>query len=69
MFTTSSARVCLFLQVRTHSQLQYYLNLHNTRRAANEGRWEAKQAPPFGKVVQLHAAGRRHLCRHPAARL
>jgi hypothetical protein len=59
MLNTSSARVCLFLHVRTHSQLQYYLNLSNTRRAANESRWELNGAPFLGNVVQLHPMGRR----------
>jgi hypothetical protein len=66
MFKTSSARACLFLHVRTHSQMQYYLNLSNTRRAANDsglGRQlaEPMTAPCSGKVVQIHPLTRRNI--------
>jgi len=50
----------LFLHVRTHSQMQYYLNLHNTRRAANESALELSGAPYFSNVVQLHPLNRRN---------
>jgi hypothetical protein len=59
MFKTSSARACLFLHVRTHSQMQYYLNLSTTRRAANEAALTAKSATLLGNVVQIHPLRRR----------
>jgi hypothetical protein len=60
MFKSSATRICLFLHVRTHSQMQYYLNLHNTRRAANESALELSGAPYFSNVVQLHPLNRRN---------
>jgi hypothetical protein len=36
MFTRLSSRVSLFLHVRTHPQLQYYLRLKDTGAAANQ---------------------------------
>jgi len=56
-----SARHSLFLHVRTHAQLQYYLDLTETRRAANEctlGLRGAAAAPRFGKVVEMHPRAR-----------
>jgi hypothetical protein len=61
MFKTSAARACLFLYVRTHAQLQYYLNLNNTRRAANEGGLSPTGASCPGKVVEIHPLGRRNI--------
>lgn len=58
MFKTSSARACLFLHVRTHSQLQYYLKLNNTRRAANDGGSRLRGAHRLGNVVQIHSMSR-----------
>ena len=37
MFTRLSSRVNLFLHVRTHPQLQYYLRVRDTGAAANQG--------------------------------
>jgi hypothetical protein len=53
MFIPSFARACLFMYVRTHSQLQYYLNLSNTRRAANESGLGRAGARCFGNVVEI----------------
>jgi hypothetical protein len=61
MFKTSSARACLFLYVRTHAQMQYYLNLNNTRRAANESGLGPVGASRLGKVVEIHPLGRRNI--------
>jgi hypothetical protein len=36
MIVQLSAKVSLFLYVRTHSQVEYYLNLADSSRAANE---------------------------------
>jgi hypothetical protein len=36
MFQSSCNRDRLFLLVRSHSQMQYYLNVPSTRRAAND---------------------------------
>jgi len=58
MFKTSSARACLFLHVRTHSQVQYYLNINNTRRAANDGGRATRRASRLGNVVPIHAMSR-----------
>jgi hypothetical protein len=57
MFRTifrSSARACLFLHVRTHSQMQYYLNIANTRRAANEGALASPGTRRCANVVEIH---------------
>jgi hypothetical protein len=61
MFKTSSARACLFLHVRTHSQMQYYLNLNNTRRAANESGLGLLGARSLGNVVEIHPLSRRNI--------
>jgi hypothetical protein len=37
MIVQLSAKVSLFLYVRTHSQVAYYLNLADSTRAANDG--------------------------------
>jgi hypothetical protein len=47
-FQTAFGRTNLFLVVRTHSQMQYYFNLSNTRRAAND----SAVAPPGGRVLR-----------------
>jgi hypothetical protein len=36
MIAQLSAKVSLFLYVRTHSQVEYYLNLADSSRAAND---------------------------------
>jgi hypothetical protein len=36
MIVQLSAKVSLFLYVRTHSQVEYYLNLADSSRAAND---------------------------------
>jgi hypothetical protein len=54
LFSPSSARACLFLYVRTHSQLQYYLNITNSRRAANEGGLVAEARRLGNNVIEIH---------------
>jgi hypothetical protein len=61
MFRTifrSSTRACLFLHVRTHSQMQYYLNIANTRRAANEVGPALPGARRCAKVIEIHPLSR-----------
>lgn len=59
MFKSLSARGTLFLFVRTHHHLQYYFNLNDTRRAANEtGVLAAPGAPRRAKVVEIHPISR-----------
>jgi hypothetical protein len=53
MFKTSSARASLFLHVRTHSQMQYYLNIANTRRAANESGLQEIRRGRRSTVVEI----------------
>jgi hypothetical protein len=49
-----TARGCLFLFVRTHHHLQYYLHLSDTRDAANEGAvLSPSGASPLANVVQI----------------
>jgi hypothetical protein len=52
-----SGRISLFLYVRTHSQLQYYLNLEDSHRAANQaGNLDAIAAAP-SNVAEIHPLG------------
>jgi hypothetical protein len=54
MIKQLSARGSLFLFVRTHHHLQYYFNLNDTRRAANqEGVLIAAFPPRLANVVQI----------------
>jgi hypothetical protein len=53
MLKTSSARSCLFLLVRSHSQMQCYLNLQITQRAANESGFRQLGAREPGKVLEI----------------
>jgi hypothetical protein len=49
-----SARGSLFLFVRTHHHLQYYFNLNDTRRAANQTGASTSAGPPrLANVVQI----------------
>lgn len=58
IFNTSSARAC-FLYVRTHSQMQYYLKIANTRRAANEGGLALPGTRRFANnVIEIHPLNR-----------
>ncbi|HEY2686159.1 MAG TPA: hypothetical protein VGI93_21795 [Steroidobacteraceae bacterium] len=52
----------MFLFVRTHSQLQYYLKLADSRAAANEtGIRPAPRARKSDNVVEIRSVGRRSL--------
>ncbi len=54
-----AARGSLFLFVRTHHHLQYYFNLSDTRRAANQTGVRAVPSPPrLAKVVEIHPISR-----------
>jgi hypothetical protein len=61
MFHSSSGRAHLFLVVRTHSQMQYYLNLSNTRRAANDSGLTATGGRSCRNVVEIHPLSRQSL--------
>lgn len=55
MLSQVSARNALFLFVRTHPQLRYYLNLTESLRAANEaGLRNFRAATGAGNVVEIH---------------
>jgi hypothetical protein len=55
MLKSVSVRASLFLYVRTHSQLQYYLNLNDSRRAANQsGILASADSPNAGKIAEIH---------------
>jgi len=55
MLNHLSGRVNLFLLVRTHAQLQYYLNLSDSQRAANQGgHLQTSSLPDLGKVAEIH---------------
>jgi hypothetical protein len=66
MFKQLSARGSLFLFVRTHHHLQYYFNLRDTRRAANQtGAPTAGRPRQLGKVVEIHPICRPAVSRRP----
>lgn len=56
MLNHPSGRVNLFLLVRTHAQLQYYLNLNDSQRAANQGGilQAGGLSKAAGKVAEIH---------------
>jgi hypothetical protein len=58
MFHSASGRAHLFLLVRTHAQMQYYLNLSNSRRAANDSGLTAAGERPSGNVAEIHSLSR-----------
>jgi hypothetical protein len=59
MLKQLSARGSLFLFVRTHHHLQYYFNLNDTRRAANQAGILTAACPPrLANVVQIHPMSR-----------
>jgi hypothetical protein len=58
MVSRLSAKISLFLYVRNHSQLQYYLKLAESRSAANEGRLSSSSKIAMN-VVAIHPLGRR----------
>jgi len=50
-----SARGSLFLFARTHHHLQYYFNLDDTRRAANQnGISSSHGTPKNANVIEIH---------------
>jgi hypothetical protein len=61
MFHSFSGRAHLFLVVRTHSQMQYYLNLSNSRRAANDAGLKPSGGRLFRNVVEIHPLNCRSL--------
>jgi hypothetical protein len=61
MFNSSFGRACLFLLVRTHSQMEYYLNLSNARRAANDAGLTQAGARGLANVVEIHPLSSRSL--------
>jgi hypothetical protein len=56
MLSQVSARNALFLFVRTHPQLRYYLNLTESFRAANETGLDNSPGPraASANVVEIH---------------
>jgi hypothetical protein len=63
MSNQSSGRVNLFLFVRTHAQLQYYLNLCDSRRAANQSGILVEPPAALGNIAEIHPISRRTLRR------
>jgi hypothetical protein len=65
MFAGLSAKVSLFLYVRSRAQIEYYLNIADARRAANESLWvrsEPESAEPRNdgaKIIEMRSASRR----------
>ncbi|MDP9007618.1 MAG: hypothetical protein M3N91_02740 [Pseudomonadota bacterium] len=54
-----SARGCLFLFVRTHHHLEYYLNLGDVRCAANQNGISPSFGFPQGaNVIEIHPVAR-----------
>ena len=64
MFAGLSAKVSLFLYVRSRAQIEYYLNIADARLAANESllvRFERESAEPENdgaKIIELHSVSR-----------
>jgi hypothetical protein len=54
MLNNLSGRVNLFLLVRTHAQLQYYLHLSDSRGSANQGGISDIAPAPAGNVTEIH---------------
>jgi hypothetical protein len=54
MLNNLSGRVNLFLLVRTHAQLQYYLRLSDSRGAANQGGISLSVPSARGNVAEIH---------------
>jgi hypothetical protein len=54
-----SARGCLFLFVRSHQHIEYYLDLGDVRCAANEnGIFNASGSPRGANVIEIHPVAR-----------
>jgi len=54
MLNNLSGRVNLFLLVRTHAQLQHYLQFSGTRAAANQGGISNGMSAAAGNVTEIH---------------
>jgi hypothetical protein len=61
MIKLTPDRSRLFLLVRSHSQIQYYLNVSDTKRAANQNGLQFR-APP-DNVAEIHPMSLRSLRR------
>jgi hypothetical protein len=59
MYHSPSIRASLFLLVRNHSQMQYYLKLADTRRAANDGGLVPAAVRRLANVVDIGRVRRR----------
>lgn len=54
-----SARGCLFLFVRSHQHLEYYLDLVDVRSAANQnGIFSSSGSPRGANVIEIHPVAR-----------
>ncbi len=60
MFKHLSARVCLFVYARTHRQLEYYFNMNDASRAANQGSISSR----INNVIEFRPSPRAGLSRH-----
>lgn len=59
MLKQLSARGSLFLFVRTHHHLEYYFNVDDARRAANQTRVLASSSPRrLANVFEIHPISR-----------
>jgi hypothetical protein len=54
MIKPLSGRLSLFLLVRSHAQIQYYLKLSDSHRAANQGGPLNCSAASGGNVAEIH---------------
>jgi hypothetical protein len=54
MLNNLSGRINLFLLVRTHAQLQYYLRFSDSRAAANQGGISDVMPAAPGNVTEIH---------------
>ena len=59
-----SMRGSLFLFVRTHHHLQYYFNLGDTSRAANQSGILDSSALPLANVIEIHPIERARVSRN-----
>jgi hypothetical protein len=59
MFAGLSARLSLFLHVQSHAQVEYYLNIADARRAANESMRSSPGPEGAGaKIIEIHPPSR-----------
>ena len=54
MSNNLSGRINLFLLVRTHAQLQHYLQFSDSRAAANQGGISDSLPAAVGNVTEIH---------------